>query len=105
MLELAKHKTKPLHKILIDIQNDLLTLCDTKEESIDEIKHYMSAFPREPDYMIAQHGNLKVYYCDIREMYRQSGLGRSLDALTDDQLWENYKKKVGQVAKYIIDNQ
>lgn len=96
---------KKLNNILNDIHYDLLHFCDTKKESIQEIKRYKKEFPREPDYNIAQYGNLIIYYQDVRDAYKKAGYKSTIDKMSDLRLWDTYKKQVGWVVRYILDHQ
>lgn len=96
---------KKLNNILNDIYYDLTHFCDTKKESIQEIKRYKKEFPREPDYNIAQYGNLIIYYYDVRQAYKKAGYGSSIDKMSDTRLWNTYKRQVGWVVRYILDHQ
>ena len=78
-------------------------MCDIKEESISNIKHYAKEFPKESDYNIAQHGNLIVSNYDVLAMYKKYGY-KSLDRLSVDARWNIYKRQVGYVVRYILDN-
>lgn len=95
---------KKLNNILNDIYYDLLHFCDTKKECINEIRRYKKEFPREPDYNIAQYGNLIIYYDDVRAAYKKAGYGSSVNKMSDSKLWETYKRQVGFVARYILDH-
>lgn len=82
----------------------------------DEVKHYMNAFPRKTDYNLVQYGSMRVYYADIREMYVKAGAKRCGETyerarngnvardykISDDQLWECYKRDVGRIAREFI---
>lgn len=89
------------YKVLPYIEHQLLSMCNTKEESLSEIKRYMENFPHEPDFNIVQYGNLLVYYNQIREFYRDCGC-KSIENKSDDYVWETYKKNVGHVADQLI---
>lgn len=78
----------------------LLSMCETEEESLNKIKRYVTAFPKESDFNIVQYGNLLAYYGQIRDFYR--GCGHPMDDQNDDYVWEIYKKHVGQVAIQLI---
>ena len=67
---------------------------------INEIKRYKKTFYNEPDYNIAQYGNLLISYYEVRELYNTVGLDTT--NLDDDKVWENYKKDVGIVVRKII---
>ena len=61
----------------------------------------MKEFPNEIDYNIAQYGNLLIYYTDVRDMYNTCGY-KSLNKMSDQKLWETYKRQVGYIARYIV---
>lgn len=82
------------------IVEQLYNIHDTKEESYNEVLHYKHEFRREPDYNIAQYGNLLVYYTQIREFYKSCGY--PVERYEDEQLWEQYKKDVGVSADALI---
>jgi len=96
-------KNKKLNGVLNDIYTQLLEMCDTKEESISEIKRYAREFRKEIDYNIAQYGNLIVYHDDVLAMYKKYGY-KSLGRLSVDARWNIYKRQVGYVVRYILDN-
>lgn len=96
-------KNKKLNGVLNDIYTQLLEMCDTENESISEIKRYAKGFPKEIDYNIAQYGNLIVYHDDVLAMYKKYGYV-SLDRLSNDARWDIYKRQVGYVVRYILDN-
>jgi len=84
-----------------------------EELGIDEVKHYMGAFPRETDFNLVQYGEMRIYYAEIREMYVNAGAkqygetykrARNGNAagdykISDDQLWEFYKRDVARIAR------
>lgn len=96
-------KNVKLNGVLNEIYSDLLEMCDTKEESISNIKHYAKEFHKKSDYNIAQYGNLIVYHDDVLAMYKRYGY-KSLDKLSNDARWDIYKRQVGYVVRYILDN-
>ena len=96
---------KKLNAILNDIHYDLIhRMGANKKEAISEIKRYKRDFPREPDYNIAQYGNLLIYYGDVRKAYKKAGYGSTIDKMSDSRLWETYKRQVGWVVRYIVDH-
>ena len=88
---------KKLNSVLTEIYNSLMTMCDTKEESINEIKRYRKEFPYEIDFNIVQYGNLLIYYSDIFDLYK--GLGCECNKWSNDKIWETYKRQVGYVVR------
>ena len=94
-------KNSKLNFVLNFIHEDLLSICESKNESIEQIARYKSNFKNESDYNIAQYGNVLIYYCQVRELYRDY---KSLQKMSDSKLWEIYKRQVGYVANYILNN-
>lgn len=88
-------KNKKLNEVLTRIEGQLLDL------GLDEVKHYKDSFPNEIDYNIVQYGNLLIYYFAIREMYRECGY-KSLDKMSNEKVWEIYKRQVGYVARQLV---
>ena len=85
---------------LCEILSDLYEIHDTKTESVDEIKHYKKEFPREPDFNLAQYGNLIIYYYDLRQMFIRCGYSeKHLKRISDARLWEMYRYRVGEVVR------
>lgn len=90
-------KNTKLNTVLNQIENNLLYL------EISEIKRYMKEYTNEPDYNIAQYGNMLVYYCDVRKMYTDAGYKIfEGNRISDNKMWEIYKRQVGYVARQII---
>ena len=74
-----------------EIYNDLLNIHDSEKESREEIEHYKREFPREPDFNLAQYGNLLIYYYDIREMFARCGYSNNtMKSISNSPLWEMY---------------
>lgn len=94
------NKNSKLNGLLTEIESQLLTMCDTKDESISEIKRYIKEFPHETDFNIAQYGNLLVYYADIYKFYADNGY-KSVSKFSTGKLWNTYKRQVGYVARII----
>lgn len=88
-------KNKKLNEVLKRIEEQLLEL------GLDEVKHYVEEFGNELDYNIAQYGNLLVYYYDVKKMYRDCGYV-SLDKMSDEKVWEIYKRQVGYIARQLM---
>lgn len=88
-------KNKKLNEVLTRIEGQLLDL------GLDEVKHYKESFPNEIDYNIAQYGNLSIYYYDVRQMYKDCGYV-SLEKMSDQKVWEIYKRQVGFVARQLM---
>lgn len=88
-------KNKKLNEVLSRIERQLLEL------GLDEVKHYKESFPNEIDYNIVQYGCLLVYYSDVKKMYRSCGY-KSLEKMSDEKVWEIYKRQVGYVVRQLI---
>ena len=93
-------KNAKLNNLLLNIEGQLLSIQDTPEESLNEIKSYACSFNSEIDYNLAQYGNLLVYYSEVREFYTK--MGYKFDKYSDLKVWEIYKKQVGFVANQLI---
>ena len=85
-------KNKKLNFVLNEIELSLIDF------GIDEIKRYIKEFKYEPDYNIAQFGNLLIYYSDIRDLYTKAGY-TTHNRYSDNQVWLIYKRQVGFVAR------
>lgn len=84
---------KKTNIVLNDIYEDL------QELGIEEVKRYKKAFPREIDYNLVQYGNMRIYYDDIRELYKKANI-KTMENASDDFLWRKYKEQVGYVARF-----
>lgn len=87
-------KNKKLNEVLTRIEEDMM-------ESNFELGYYVDAFPNDIDFRIVQYGNLLIYYEDIKKMYRDCGY-KSLDKMSDQKVWEIYKRQVGYVARQLM---
>lgn len=94
-------KNAKLNAVLSEIECDLRSMCDTEEESLEDIRRYMQEFPQEKDYNLVNYGNLLIYYSQIRELYKSCGY-KSIDRMNDSGLWETYRRQVGYVAREIV---
>ncbi len=95
-------KNRKLNDLLLSIEEDLLSMEDNREIAISEMKRYMKAFPKEPDYNIAQYGRLLISSYQVRELMTSCGYAEQ--RVSDDEIWERYKHQVGYVARQIISN-
>ena len=77
-------KNVKLNNILVTIQDQLLNICDKYYNSISEIERYMDEFPNEPDYNIAQYGNVLIYNHEIEQLYKDY---KSLKNASPNKLW------------------
>lgn len=90
-------KNTKLNTVLNQIENQLTYL------EMPEIARYMKDFPNEPDYNLAQYGNMLVYYWEIRKMYINAGYKTfENNRISDNKMWEIYKRQVGYVARQIM---
>lgn len=92
-----------LNNVLTMIEEQLLSIHDTREESIAEIKHYMKNFPKEVDYNLYQYGHLLVASVDIRQMYLNAGY-ISMMRMSDEQICNRYMAQIGHVARQLVSN-
>ena len=88
-------KNVKLNAVLNEIAKDL------EEMGMNEVRRYRENFPRETDYNIVQYGNLLIYYYDVREMYKRAGY-KTMDKMSDWQIWEVYKRQVGYIAEKMV---
>lgn len=90
-------KNTKLNTVLNQIENQLTYL------ELPEIARYMKDFPNEPDYNLAQYGNMLVYYWEIRKMYINAGYKTfENNKISDSKMWEIYKRQVGYVARELM---
>lgn len=92
---------KKLETCLCQIEQSLLEMRDTSEDSVCEIRRYVREFPNEPDHNLAQYGNLLVYYSQVREFYRDCGY-KSMQNVSDNKIWATYLRQVGYVARQLL---
>lgn len=88
-------KNKKLQNALQGIYDDLIEL------GKDEVCRYYNEFKHEPDFNIAQYGNMLVYYNDIRNFYKNCGY-LSMEKMSDEKIWDIYKRQVGYIARHYI---
>lgn len=94
---------RKLNNVLTMIEEQLLSIHDTREESVAEIKHYMKEFPRETDYNLYQYGNLLYTHVDIRQMYLDAGY-TSMMRMSDEKICKTYMAQIGYVARQLVSN-
>lgn len=95
-------KNAKLNRVLNEIRDQLLSIHDTENESIEEIKRYVDYFgfdPQHLDYFIYEHGNVLVYNYQIRELYKEY---KSLASASIEKLIEIYKRQVGCMARELL---
>ena len=90
-------KNNKLNTVLTAIKDDLI------EMGIDEVKRYFNEFKSEPDYNIVNYGNMLIYYDDIYKFYREAGY-KSLDRVSNNKIWEIYRRQVGYVVGRLVNN-
>ena len=88
-------KNAKLNKVLNGIEEQL------KEYGLDEVKRYYKEYKNEPDYNIAQYGNLLVYYHDIYRFYSECGY-KSTNKISTEKIWNIYKRQVGYVVRELM---
>ena len=99
---MKKYSINPkLNKCLNGIEVALLSILDTKAESLEQIRKYVREYRNEPDCNIAQHGNVLYTYAGIRDFYRNCGY-KSTDNMSDSRLWATYLHQVGYVARQLV---
>lgn len=88
-------KNVKLNTVLNGIYEDL------QELGINEIKRYYNDYKFEPDFNIAQYGNMLIYFYDIKEFYKNAGY-KSIEKMSGGKVWEIYKRQVGYVARKML---
>lgn len=89
-------KNRKLEQLLNTIEYEIK--CGLSDE---DIKRYYNEFKKEIDYNIAQYGNVLVYHYEVRCLYRECGY-KSIEKISDDKLWEIYRRQVGYVVRKIL---
>lgn len=98
---MTKYSINPkLNKCLNGIETSLLSMLDTKAESLEQIRAYVREYGREPDCNIAQHGNVLYTYAGIRDFYRNCGY-KTTEKMSNEKLWATYLHQVGYVARQL----
>ena len=99
---MKKYSINPkLNKCLNGIEVALLSILDTKAESLEQIQAYVREYRNEPDCNIAQHGNVLYTYAGIRDFYRNCGY-KSMNNMSDGRIWATYLHQVGYVARQLV---
>lgn len=91
-----------LNALLQGIEDDLMSMEDTPEVCINEMKRYKREFPHEPDYNLAQYGRLLVSAYQVRQFSQSCGYAP--DKRSDDKVWLTYLQQVGAVVRTILKN-
>ena len=90
-------KNVKLNTVLNQIEENLLQF------GKDEIKRYMKEYPNEPDYNIAEYGNMLIYYSQIRGMCLDSDYKTfTISRISNYKMWDIYKRQVGYVARELM---
>lgn len=95
-------KNAKLNRVLSEIRNQLLSIHDTENESLQEIKSYIDFYGFDPDnldYFIYQYGNVLIYNYEIRDLYKEY---KSLESASIEKLIEIYKRQVGYMARELL---
>lgn len=95
-------KNAKLNKVLNEIRDQLLSIHDTENESLNEIKRYVDYFGFNPDhldYFIYENGNVLIYNYQIRELYKEY---KSLASASMEKLIEIYRRQVGYMARQLL---
>lgn len=99
---MKKYSINPkLDKCLNGIEAALLSILDTKAESLEQIRAYVNEYRREPDCNIVQHGNVLYTYAGIRDFYRNCGY-KTTEKMSNEKLWATYLHQVGYVARQLV---
>ena len=90
-----------LNKCLNGIEDSLLSMLDTEAESLQQVRRYVGEFKKEPDYNIAQYGNIICNYPEVRDFYRSCGY-KTTEKMNNEKLWATYLHQVGYVARQLV---
>ena len=72
-----------------------------REVALHELRRYKTDFPREIDYNVAQYGNLRCYYSDVENMYKDAGY-KTVLKFSNEKLWDTYRRQVGYVVREML---
>lgn len=92
-------KNKKLNYVLNDILDYLVEFDDYGQ--YNEVKRYVDNYKNELDYNLYTYGNLRIYYVDIIDLYRDY---KSLKNVSVMRLENIYKRQVGRVARYYLEH-
>ena len=101
-------KSDTIERVYSDIYSDLEKL------GFVEVARFVSEFPEEPDFNLAQYGCLRIGYCEVRELFYKAGFSCAVETskrspnrgrfkLDDADIWNLYKQHVGQCAGLFIE--
>ena len=96
---------KKLNGLLNEIYTDLLDICDTEQESRELVNRYFNDYrkSKECDFSIVADGNMLISYYSVRQLYKKHDY-KSMDRMSDNKIWNIYKRQVGYVARMIARN-
>lgn len=89
MLKISRNKK--LNSVLNTIYDELNDL------GVEEIKRYYNEFRHETDYNLYQYGNLRIYYDDIRDLYKEY---KSLKKASNEKIEKIYKQQIKFVVNH-----
>jgi hypothetical protein len=85
-------KDAKLNRVLQFIESEL------EELGLGEVRRYRREFKTEPDYNIAQYGNLTIWHGDLAKIYAEY---KTLENASNSKLWDIYRRQVGYVARQL----
>lgn len=98
---MIKYSVNPkLNRYMLKIQEQLMRKGETLQEALAEIRRYKESFPHEPDYKLAQHGGMCVGGWEVKELMESCGYTPT--KLSNEQIWDNYLRSVGYVARVLL---
>ena len=92
-------KNKKLNYVLNDILDYLVEMDENGQ--YNQVKHYFDNYQNEIDYNIYSYGNLRIYYDEIIDLYKDY---KSLKNASVQYLENIYKRQVGRVARYYLNH-
>lgn len=83
----------------------------------ENVRRYRKEFPYEVDYNLAQYGNLRVYYDEIRDLFIRAGYTEMAERykrnrgdnergdwkISNGKVWDIYKHMVREVADKMME--
>lgn len=92
-------KNKKLNYVLNDILDYLVEMDENGQ--YNQVKRYFGDYQNEIDYNIYSYGNLRIYYDELIELYKDY---KSLKNASVQYLENIYKRQVGRVARYYLNH-
>lgn len=77
-------------KVLEAMKEELLTWCDTPEESRHEMERYRKEFKTMAGYNIYAYGNIRPYYYQMRAFFEENGMKVSENNSVMQKVFEKY---------------